>query len=59
VGQLVFDVMRCTAPGGIVCLTGITSGGRELTIDFAALNKDMVLENDVVFWHRECKPAPL
>jgi threonine dehydrogenase-like Zn-dependent dehydrogenase len=49
VGQLVFDVMRCTAPGGIVCLTGITSGGRALTVDFAALNQSMVLENDVVF----------
>ena len=33
----------------IVCLAGITSGGRSLTVDFAALNRSMVLENDVVF----------
>lgn len=49
VGQLVYDVMRHTAPGGIVCLTGISSGGRTLAIDLGALNRDMVLENEVVF----------
>lgn len=25
VGQLVFDAMHCTGPGGIVCLTGLSS----------------------------------
>ena len=49
VSQLVFDVMQCTAHNGIVCLTGISSGGRKLAIDMAALNRTMVLENDVVF----------
>ena len=49
VGQLVFDAVQRTAPGGIVCLTGISSGGRKLEADFAALNRGMVLENDVVF----------
>ena len=49
VGQLVFDAMQCTAPGGIVCLTGISTGGRELTLDAGALNRSMVLQNDVVF----------
>jgi threonine dehydrogenase-like Zn-dependent dehydrogenase len=49
VGQLVFEAMRHNAPDGIVCLTGISSGGRELSVDAAALNKAMVLENDVVF----------
>jgi threonine dehydrogenase-like Zn-dependent dehydrogenase len=48
-GQLVLDAMRCSAPGGIVCLTGVSSGGRTLEIDAAALNRVMVLENDVVF----------
>ncbi len=49
VGRLVFDAMRCNAPGGIVCLTGVSSGGRELEADIGALNRAMVLENDVVF----------
>jgi threonine dehydrogenase-like Zn-dependent dehydrogenase len=49
VGQLVFDVMASNPPNAIVCLTGISSGGRPLQVDLAALNKTMVLENDVVF----------
>jgi threonine dehydrogenase-like Zn-dependent dehydrogenase len=48
-GQLVLDVMEHTAHGGIVCLTGISSGGRTLHIDAGMLNRTMVLENDVVF----------
>jgi|SRR5579884_3689186 len=49
VGQLVFDVLGTTAPDSIVCLTGISSGGRTITADLAVVNKAMVLENDVVF----------
>ena len=49
VGQLIFEVMDCTAPGGIACLTGVSSGGRRMSVDFGALNNVMVLENDVVF----------
>jgi threonine dehydrogenase-like Zn-dependent dehydrogenase len=49
VGSLVFDVLRDTPPDGIVCLTGISSGGRALVVDPTALNRSMVLENAVVF----------
>lgn len=49
VGQLVFDAIQTSTPGSIVCLTGISSGGRPLAVDMSALNKSMVLENDVVF----------
>ncbi len=49
VGELVFDVIEHTPPGSITCLTGISSGGRPIPVDAAALNKSMVLENDVVF----------
>jgi threonine dehydrogenase-like Zn-dependent dehydrogenase len=49
VGTLVFDVMRVTTPDGIVCLTGISSGGRKLEVDLSNLNRSLVLENDVVF----------
>ena len=48
VGQLVFDVMQHTAPGGVVCLTGVSSGGRELGVDAGNLNRTMVLENESV-----------
>ena len=48
-GQLLLDAMQHTAPGGIVCLAGISSGTREVRIDATALNRSMVLENDVVF----------
>jgi len=49
VGQLVFDILQDMAPDGIVCLTGISSGGRLLEVDPTALNRRMVLENAVVF----------
>jgi len=49
VGQLVFDVMRRTAPCSIMCLAGISSGGRMVPIDAGLLNRSLVLENDVVF----------
>jgi threonine dehydrogenase-like Zn-dependent dehydrogenase len=49
VAQLVFDAMQTTSPSGIVCLTGISSGGRLLGVDLGALNRNIVLENDVIF----------
>jgi threonine dehydrogenase-like Zn-dependent dehydrogenase len=49
VGQLVFDAMKETAAAGIVCLTGVSPVGRQLSIDAGAINRDLVLENDVVF----------
>jgi threonine dehydrogenase-like Zn-dependent dehydrogenase len=49
VGQLVFDIVSATPPGCVTCLTGISSGGRTIPADFGELNKEMVLENDVVF----------
>jgi threonine dehydrogenase-like Zn-dependent dehydrogenase len=49
VGQLVFDVIGRTAPDATVCLTGISSGTREVSIAAAAVNKAMVLSNEVVF----------
>jgi threonine dehydrogenase-like Zn-dependent dehydrogenase len=47
--QLVFAAMRCVAPTAIVCLTGVSSGHRVFSIDAAALNNELVLENNVVF----------
>jgi threonine dehydrogenase-like Zn-dependent dehydrogenase len=47
--EVVFDVMEHNAAYGIVCLTGVSPRGRNLTIDVGGLNRDLVLENDVVF----------
>jgi threonine dehydrogenase-like Zn-dependent dehydrogenase len=47
--QLAIDAMRCVAPAGIVCLTGVSSGQVVVRIDAAGLNNDLVLENTVVF----------
>jgi threonine dehydrogenase-like Zn-dependent dehydrogenase len=47
--ELVFDAMRCVGPNGITCLTGVSSGRREVSVDAAGLNRELVLENQVVF----------
>lgn len=49
VSEVVIEVLTCTRPAGIVCLTGVSSGGRSIRIDAGALNRELVLENDVVF----------
>jgi glucose 1-dehydrogenase len=48
VPSLVFGAMSGTASYGIVCLTGVSSKGRNLRLDAGELNRDIVLENDVV-----------
>lgn len=48
VGSLVFGAMAGTAPYGIVCLTGVSPTGRTLQVDAGTLNREIVLENDVV-----------
>ena len=48
VSALVLAAMAGTASYGIVCLTGVSSGGRRLTVDAGTLNREIVLENDVV-----------
>jgi glucose 1-dehydrogenase len=46
VGALVFDALEHIGPGGVVCLTGVSSGGRSLDIDAGTLNRSMVLANE-------------
>jgi threonine dehydrogenase-like Zn-dependent dehydrogenase len=38
-----------TSAAGVVCLTGVSSGGTRINLDVGALNRSIVLENDVVF----------
>ncbi|MGZ4494748.1 MAG: glucose 1-dehydrogenase [Nocardioides sp.] len=48
VPQLVFGAMSGAASYGVVCLTGVSGPGRRLRVDAGELNRDMVLENNVV-----------
>ncbi len=49
VGSLIFEVMAHSSPDRIVCLTGVSSGGRTLEVDAGSINRAMVLSNGVVF----------
>jgi threonine dehydrogenase-like Zn-dependent dehydrogenase len=45
----VLQVMHVVRPSGIICLTGVSSGGRSIPVDVGELNRELVLENNVVF----------
>jgi threonine dehydrogenase-like Zn-dependent dehydrogenase len=49
VPSLIADLLGRTAAAGIVCLAGISNPGSLLDIDMGALNRTLVLDNDVVF----------
>jgi glucose 1-dehydrogenase len=49
VDALVLDVISRNARAGIVCLVGVSSQGRKVSVDMGALNRGIVLDNDVVF----------
>jgi threonine dehydrogenase-like Zn-dependent dehydrogenase len=48
VSTVIFAALSNTAAYGIVCLTGVSSTGREIQVDAGTLNRDIVLENDAV-----------
>lgn len=48
-GRLVLDAMGGTAAAGIVCLLGVSAEGDQREVDVGVLNRDIVLDNDVVF----------
>lgn len=48
-GPLVFELADVVAPNAVICLTGISSGTRTVTIGLDQVNKEMVLENTVLF----------
>ncbi len=47
--ELIVDALLRPGPGAVVCLTGVSSGGRTLLVDVGEANRDIVLENNVVF----------
>jgi threonine dehydrogenase-like Zn-dependent dehydrogenase len=48
-GSVILDAIERTASDGIVCLAGVSSGGHKIKFDIGNLNREIVLENDVVF----------
>jgi threonine dehydrogenase-like Zn-dependent dehydrogenase len=46
---VIVQVVTGSAPGSIVCLTGLGGGQQDVSFDVAKLNQSMVLENRVVF----------
>jgi threonine dehydrogenase-like Zn-dependent dehydrogenase len=48
VDSLVFDAMEHVSSGGVVCLTGVSSGGRTIQIDAGLFNRNAVLENEAI-----------
>jgi len=47
--SLIVEVLDIVAPGGTICLTGVSAGGRRLAVDVGQTNRDIVLENNVIF----------
>jgi threonine dehydrogenase-like Zn-dependent dehydrogenase len=48
-GPVIAAVLGGTARNAIVCLTGVSSPGRPIELDVGRLNREWVLDNDVVF----------
>jgi len=49
VPPVVVEILGNTGPDAIICLTGVSSGGRTLPFDAGEVNREMVLGNAVVF----------
>jgi threonine dehydrogenase-like Zn-dependent dehydrogenase len=48
VGQVIAASIQAIAPGGVVCLTGVGTGGRTVGLTTAEVASDVVLRNNVV-----------
>jgi threonine dehydrogenase-like Zn-dependent dehydrogenase len=46
---VIAEVVTRSAPSGIICLAGVSSGGHAISLDLGGINRAMVLENDVIF----------
>ena len=59
VGSVIIDSIRHVAAGGVVCLTGVGSGGAPSGLSPADVAKDVVLQNNVVLWLGQRQQAAL
>lgn len=46
---VILDMINRLRPDGILCLTGVSSGGHTIGIDLGGVNREMVLDNTLVF----------
>lgn len=46
---VILEAIRRLRPNGILCLTGVSRAGTKIGVDAGAINREMVLENTVVF----------
>jgi threonine dehydrogenase-like Zn-dependent dehydrogenase len=49
VAPVVLGSIEAVRPNGITCLTGVSSPGRTRRVDLGGLNRELVLENNLVF----------
>jgi threonine dehydrogenase-like Zn-dependent dehydrogenase len=49
VAEVVVDVIVHSGTDAVVCLTGVSSTGRSIPVDIGAVNRELVLQNDVIF----------
>jgi glucose 1-dehydrogenase len=43
------ELLGRAAPGGIICLLGVSAPGQKIDVDMGKVNRTLVLDNDVVF----------
>jgi glucose 1-dehydrogenase len=43
------ELLGRTAPGGIICLLGVSPPGHKIDFDMGKVNRTVVLDNDIVF----------
>jgi threonine dehydrogenase-like Zn-dependent dehydrogenase len=49
VPDVLLGAIEAVRPNGITCLTGVSSPGRSRSVDLGGLNRELVLENNLVF----------
>jgi threonine dehydrogenase-like Zn-dependent dehydrogenase len=49
VAEVIIGALTAPRPSGIVCLTGVSPSGQNVPVDIGGVNRDIVLENTVVF----------
>jgi len=47
--DVIFAAIYSARPNGIICLAGVSSGGAIAAVDVGAVNRELVMENNVVF----------
>ena len=49
VPQLIVDALNNLAKDGVLCLAGVSPAGHPIPVDLGAINRSMVLDNNVMF----------